>query len=231
VAVAEPLVIRYRFTFDDGAEHTFEVQLDPVTLLNQAEPPPALPGWTRLEVEQCPNCPLRDRPHCPTAASLAGLIKAFAEVLSFTTATVRVNVRGRELSKRTSVQSGLSALLGVYMTTSGCPVLAKLRPMVRFHQPFNSEEETVFRAVSTYLMGQFLKKADGQEPDWTLQGLRDIYQQVGAVNRAFARRLRSAVVMDANVNALIVLDSFAKTLPDIIDDKLVEFRHLFAATD
>jgi len=38
-------------------------------------------------------------------------------------------------------------------------------------------------------------------------------------------------VMDANVNALIVLDSFAKTLPEIIDDKLIEFRYLFAPPD
>jgi hypothetical protein len=228
--VSAPFTIRYQFVFDDGAERSFEVVLDPVTLLNLAPAPSPAPEWTRLEVERCPTCPLStSHTHCPTALHLAGMVGSFAKVLSFTTAMIRVEVRGREVSKRTSVQSGLSALLGVFMTTSGCPVLAKLRPMVHFHQPFTTEEETVFRSVSTYLFGQFLRREAGESPDWSLDGLVGTYRQVSEVNRAFSKRLRSAVVNDANVNALVVLDSFAKTMPYTIEDRLVEFRHLFAA--
>jgi hypothetical protein len=219
--------IQYDFAFDDGTRRTFEVRLDPVTLLNLS-PPQTRPDWARLEVEKCPNCPLKDE-HCPTALMLAGLVDEFAKVLSFTSAHVTAQVRGRDVSKRTSVQAGLSALLGIYMTTSGCPVLAKLRPMVRFHQPFTTEEETIFRSVATYLFGQFLRKEKGESPDWSLDGLAAIYREVAEVNRAFAKRLKTAVVNDANVNALVVLDTFAKSMPYIIEDRLEEFRHHFAA--
>src|SRR5438874_617766 len=84
----------------------------------------------------------------------------------------------------------------------GGPVLAPLRPMSRFHLPFASQEETVFRSVSTYLLGQFLRGVDGGAPDWSLAGLTAIYRDIGKVNRAFAARLRDAAPKDANVNAL-----------------------------
>ena len=55
--------IRYRFTLPDRTERTFDVQLDPETLVfvppdTDAEPP----AWTALENAQCPNCPLATVP-------------------------------------------------------------------------------------------------------------------------------------------------------------------------
>ena len=37
------------------------------------------------------------------------------------------------------------------MALSGCPVLEQLKPMARFHLPFASVEETIYRAASMYL--------------------------------------------------------------------------------
>ena len=34
--------------------------------------------------------------------------------------------------------------------------MESLKPMVRFHLPFATVEETVFRSVSTYLLSQYL---------------------------------------------------------------------------
>ena len=59
------------------------------------------------------------------------------------------------------VQMGVSSLLGVIMTTSGCPIMAQLKPMVRFHLPFASLEETIFRMVSMHLVAQYLRHQDG----------------------------------------------------------------------
>ena len=117
------------------------------------------------------------------------------------------------------------------MVTSGCPVLAPLRPMVRFHLPFATRLETIFRAVSSYLVGQYLRARKGERADWELSGLAHTYKLVGKVNRAFALRLRAAVDKDANLNALVQLDVFAKALPESIDEELEDMRFLFESAE
>ena len=42
-----------------------------------------------------------------------------------------------------------------------------------------------------------------------------------------AARLRSASSKDANVNALIILDIFAKEMPEKIDDSLKMLKYLY----
>jgi hypothetical protein len=149
--------------------------------------------------------------------------------VSYEQANVEVKVPERTISKRTSVQSGLSSLIGMQMAASGCPMTAKLRPLVRIHLPFPSGEETIFRAAGMYLLGQYLESQSGGVPDWTLKGLADLYNEVSRTNRAFAKRLRAAAEKDANVNALTVLDTFAKVLPDSISTQLDELRYLFSS--
>lgn len=223
--------IHYLFRMAEGTEVEFTVRLDPETLLNIAPFPEHPPEWTRLEHQKCPNCPLDPAasPLCPTAAQLVAPVLGFSKTISFEEAEVVVEVPERTMSAKTTVQAGLSSLLGIYMSTSGCPILAKLRPMVRFHLPFATPLETMFRSTSMYLVGQFLLRQEGHEPDWTMKGLAEAYRGAGEVNRAFARRLWSASEMDANVNALILLDVFTKAVPDSIEDRLRDLRTLFAA--
>ncbi len=229
--MSAPFVIRYAFRLREGGERVFEVRLDPETLADLTPPPAQLPEWTQLEFHKCSNCPLASRTHprCPTAVNLTEVVAAFAQTYSFQEAEVVVHIADRETRKQTSIQAGLSSFLGVRMATSGCPILGKLRPLVRFHLPFASELETIFRSVSMYLVGQYLKQQRGQEPDWSLGGLADIYREVGAVNRAFAGRLRAAAPTDANLNAIVLLDTFAKALPDSIDDRLSELQSLYSS--
>lgn len=44
-----------------------------------------------------------------------------------------------------------------------------------------------------------------------------------------AARLRGAIEEDASINAVILLDMFAKTMPYSVDDPVAELDHLFRA--
>ncbi len=225
-----PFTIRYRFEFEGGQRSEFTLELDRHTLFNLAPPPAAFPEWTRLSVHRCGNCPLDPARHayCPAAHRLIEPVSRFRDTLSFTNAEVHVAVPEREMVSSTTVQTGLASLLGIYLTTSGCPVLGRLRPMVRFHLPFASPVETLYRAASNYLLGQHLRSKAGLKADWALEGLVADYRAIAEVNRGLARRLREAAPKDASVNALVILDMFAKALPDSIEDGLSELKPLFS---
>ena len=93
--------------------------------------------------------------------------------------------------------------------------------------PFASVEETIFKSVSTYLLGQYFQHRDGKKADWDLNGLKESYNEIQKVNFGMATRLRSIIQKDANINALIVLDIFAKEMPQTIDESLKSLQYLF----
>ncbi len=134
----------------------------------------------------------------------------------------------RLYSKKTTVQRALGSLLGVYMAASGCPSMEKLKPMVRFHLPFATLEETVFRSVGAYLLGQYFLKKQGKQADLDLVELAGFYKGIQMVNWGITERLRGVVGKDAVNNAVICLDMFAKELPYAIEDSLKELQGLFS---
>ena len=202
------LKFRYRFQFENGEEKVFDVLFDEQTLLVQSSNT-SNPEWTRLKYNQCENCPLKDDvEYCPVAVNIAHLIDEFKLSTSYEKTRVVVETPERTYTQETTVQKGLSAILGIYMPTSGCPILDYLRPMVRFHLPFATANETVFRAMSMYLVAQFLRERKGLEPNWNMDGLTNIYKEIGIVNKGMWNRLSKASSFDANVNALIVLRYF-----------------------
>jgi len=222
--------ITYKFTKENNETETFEVELDQTNLELIHDPFSNLPSWTDLKVHQCPNCPLdeEDLAYCPVAANIVDIVEIFKDSKSFENATVEIEAIERNYYKDASLQQGVSSLLGIIMVTSGCPILSKLRPMARFHLPFASTEETIYRAVSMYLVKQFFNKQDGIEPDWELKGLMEIYKDVHEVNKAFFKRLSSLQGKDANVNALIILDNFANYINFSIDrHKLSKIKWMF----
>jgi hypothetical protein len=207
------LRFQYKFLLQDGSEKSFDVTLDAQTLRVQQAPLAKNPEWTKLKFHKCKNCPLKDDvEYCPVAVSIAHLVDEFKFSTSFDRTWVTVESAERTYAQDTSVQNSLSAILGIYMVTSNCPILDYLRPMVRFHLPFATATETVFRAVSMYLVAQYFRKQKGLEPDWSLKGLEQIYKEVGTVNKGMWNRLSHASSFDANVNALIVLSSFGEAL-------------------
>ncbi|HGY56793.1 MAG TPA: hypothetical protein ENK44_13890 [Caldithrix abyssi] len=228
--MSEQLTFDYEFTFQSGRKSRFLISLDRTSLKYIPPEEPVTAEWARLENHRCANCTLStaDHPWCPIALNLVDILPEFMDVFSYEKVDVTVKIDQRTYSTNTSIQQALSSMLGIYMVSSGCPIMSKLRPMVRFHLPFASVEETIYRSVSTYLLGQYFRHIRGEQGDWDLKGLIQIYENIQQVNLDMAERLRSIPAKDANVNALIVLDVFAKELPHNIQDSLKRLEYLFA---
>ncbi|PIU19042.1 MAG: hypothetical protein COT16_00350 [Elusimicrobia bacterium CG08_land_8_20_14_0_20_44_26] len=225
----EIIEIVYEFLFDDGRKHSFSLRIDAENLTLVGGRKGDGPVWTRLDYSKCPNCPLdaEKTEYCPLALNLVDIIEEFSDISSIEIAEIKVKTPERNFSRRLPVQKGLSSILGIYMTTSGCPILSKLKPMVRYHLPFASVEETVFRAVSTYLTGQYFVMKKGGVPDWNLVKLMVNYGEIEKVNEMMAHRLRSAAKKDSSVNAVVILDVFAKFVPLSIELSLKKLNYLF----
>lgn len=209
---ASPIVtIRYTFLFENGEETKIEVNLDYETLDLILPERASYPEWTELDFARCPNCPLRaaKAKHCPVAIALIDVIEAFKDRNSFENVFATVETSARTYTARTSLQKAISSLMGIYMTTSGCPVLSQMRPMVDVHLPFSTAEETTFRMLSMHLLAQYFAGRAGRDPDWDLAGLLDYFLNVHHVNAAFCDRLRAVRMRDANVNAVVVLNSLS----------------------
>lgn len=217
--------VLYRFRFVDGNEVSCAVET------KTAASTVRMPAWTTLQFHQCPNCPLQpaNTMHCPMAVRFVPLVAMMGKLRSYDQVEVHVDMAERTVSKVTTVQRGVGALMGLLSASSDCPHTAFLKPMAHYHLPFASEDETIYRAASSYLLGQYLLAQQGQEPDWTLVGLKASYLALQSVNKAMAERLRSAVVEDGAINALILLDMFAKALPYSIDERLEEMLSTFAS--
>lgn len=218
----------YRIATPDGGSTDIAVVIEPDTFECSEPPAVALP-WTALDYLRCPGCPLADdQPLCPMAAHLAPVVEKIGGLLSFEEVDVTVQWGSRQLQGRTPAQRVAMSLIGLVVATSGCPRSAFLRPMAWFHLPFATEEETIFRAVSSYLLVQYFVAGRGRQPDWSLEGLSRRYAELHEVNVAMAQRLREACKHDAIVNAVVLLDLFAKAVPFSVQESLESLQPLFA---
>jgi hypothetical protein len=228
-ATAPPLTFHYRFDFADGSNKEFEIRLHPATLALLPAPaaePEAPPEWTKLDVCRCTNCPLAGQvEYCPVAVSLSQVVESFKDSVSYEAALVTVTTRARLYQQATTLQRGLSSIIGIYNVTSGCPILDRLRPMVRFHLPLASSEETAYRAISTYLMTQYFAMRHGATPDWELRVLAQIYEAIEHVEKGLSDRLRHASNKDANVNAVILLSVFGYELRILLEEDLRQVEY------
>lgn len=224
------LQIRYRFQCRDGQDFDFLVRLDAKTLEHLFDEQRPWPEWTRLTEGQCEGCPLDPGSYarCPLALSLVKLVEHSGQILSYAHMVATVETPERTVSKETTAQKGVSSLLGLLIAASGCPHTAFLKPMARFHLPFATREETMYRAVSTYLVGQYFRHHRGKASDLDLTGLRAAYKRMQTVNAGLAKRLRNTCEGDANVNAISLLDLFAQEMPTAIEEKLGGIEYLFA---
>lgn len=224
----DSVTLLYRFDFDQGMYKDFTIELDAGTMGLILKDDLPRPEWTKLKYHQCENCPLPDSAeYCPVAVNLASLVESFKDSISFEKTTVTVETKERNFRKETTLQKGLSALIGIYMVTSDCPIMDRLRPMVRFHLPFATPKETVYRAVSMYLTAQFFIMRKGGVPDWDLKNLSEIYKAVSIVNRGISKRISNASHKDANVNAVVILHSVGESMPYVIENGLNDIESLF----
>lgn len=220
-------MIEYVFKMEDGAEFRFEVDLE-------RKPAPAFAtaqaaAWTSLLFQQCPLCPLPIRPmaRCPAAVDIEQIAAKFRNIFSYTQATVEVRTPERTYLKKTDVQTGLRALVGLIMASSACPILSRFKALTHYHLPFATIEETLFRSASAYLLKQYFIHKDGGTPDLNLDGLNRLYQEIQQVNGAFKVRLETASQRDANLNAIVSLQFMSMAVSSSLDERLAELRTHF----
>ncbi len=221
---------KYTFTMPDSQAFEFVIGLDSATLTYQVLESPSHPDWTELGYHMCEGCLLAQSGihRCPVAVNLQDIVTTFSKHISYNLVDISIETNERTYSKQqVSMQSGLSSILGIIMVTSGCPSLDFLRPMVMTHLPFASISESIYRAMSMYLLAQYTRAKNGLEPDWTLGGLSRIYSRIDGINISMVRRLQAATEQDASLNAVVILDSFAKMIPMTIDGSSKELDNLF----
>jgi hypothetical protein len=223
--------ITYRFATEEGSTGTFVVDFDGASLVPRSVPDASLPEWTRLDCHPCPDCPLARSAatRCPMAVALADLQQFAGGLDSFHSLAVTVDMPERTSHAVVSAQRALGSLMGLLIASCACPDVAWLRPMARFHLPLANEEETSYRAVSMYLLAQYFRHKQGAEPDFSLAGLQARYRRLHEINMAMAARLRSTMDKDAPINAVILLDMFAKAMPYWAEGTIAELEPLFRA--
>jgi hypothetical protein len=226
--MSDPQLIRYRFDLPDGSQKTLDFTFDPKDFRLRNPAPAEPPFWTALEFSQCANCPLSkaDHAHCPAALQMANAVETLKALVSFDTVGVTVMQSERIIYAQTSAQQALSSVLGLIMATAGCPWTDRLRPMARFHLPFATEAETVYRSVCMYLLARELAGADGAPG---FGALEELYRNLHVVNRDMARRLGAAARTDPVRNAMALLDSYTTLLPAALERSLDELKPLFNA--
>ncbi len=223
--------IGYRFDFEGKREDIeFTVRINRTTLV--AYPPEGSMEheWTLLDFNKCSICPLSSSEvkHCPIAFNLSGLAEIFSEINSYDEAIITVNAEERTYVKRAAIQQGARSIMGIYMASSGCPHMTILKPMVRFHLPFASQEESLYRHVTSYLLSQYFEYLDGKRPDLNLKKLEMEHVNVDLVNRGIFKRFERISKKDLNRNAIIILNTLSVMLKLGIKGKLKKLKYLYS---
>jgi len=220
------LKFEYKFSLK-SKDVNYRVDIDRKTLSLIIKEEMKKQKWMELDFKKCSICPLdsKSHPYCPLALATAEIITEFKDNLSYDKAKVTVKTRERIYYKDCDLQKGLSALLGLLMATSGCPFFYELKPVARFHLPFATIEETIFRVASSYLLGEYFSSR--KNPDYSFEGLTEMYGKIEKINEEFLERLYEATNTDSSLNAVVTLDIFAKKLPISIKSELEEIRYIF----
>ena len=227
-----PITFHYQFHFENNYTINYHIALNPKTLSlipdeHRHEPQ----DWAHLDYKQCSNCPLdiNAHPFCPIAVNIVELVETFKDALSYHNCKVVCETEDRTYSKNTSIMEGLSAIFGVIMATSDCPIMNFLKPMARFHLPFSSVEETTARTASMYLLGQYFRHKDQPNIKMDFKPLENHYAQVKLVNEGIIKRISSVSNQDADKNAVVTLHSLSLFLSMEIDYSLSGLEYIFIA--
>lgn len=230
--------IVYHIEFPKTQEKSFSCQLtlndETMQLESLGDVPVTSPDWVGLEFNKCPHCPLNKNEHplCPAARSMYEMMEFFKDMKSIALAKVSVQTPERTYLKECSAQEALFPIFGIVMSTSGCPHLKFLRPMTRFHLPFASLEETLYRMFSTFLLEDLVKrqKAGIQQAgaDQELfQRMDAAYANVEVVNQCILNRFHSFASGDAGKNAIVILNTFAQMVNWDLGHKLKSLYYIF----
>jgi hypothetical protein len=221
---SEEITYVYQFNFEDGSQKDFKVVIDANTLLIKRDNNLLMPEWTKLKNFRCPHCPLDGEKivHCPVAVNLVDVIEEFYGCASYDRVDIKIITEARQYYKKDSLQVGVSGFIGILMVTSGCPIMGKLKPMVKFHLPFASLEETEYRVLSMYMLAQYFLWKRGNKPDWEFENLTHIYEDIRILNQNVCKRIADLEQKDTSINSVVVLNNFADYVSFNIDQKMMD---------
>jgi hypothetical protein len=222
----EKLNILYQFKFEKSNIY-FNTEIDPKTMTIKIDPLLKKQEWMKLDFCKCGICPLDPKDHefCPLALATAKPLVEFRTYLSTDPVLVTVKTAERYYVRDCDLQIGLSSLLGLLMATSECPFFHNLKPMARFHLPFATFQETMYRVSSMFLLREhFLKKP---ELKISFADMLETYNKLQTVNRDYTNRLRKIAREDTDLNAVINLDNFAQLITFSVEQDLEELAFLF----
>lgn len=223
------LFLSYEFEFEKRLTKRYRILLNSkdLTYINDKT---NNPEWTKLEYFMCQHCPLdiTKNVYCPLAISIKDIINFFSDAYSYEQVKITVEYKGRKIIKETSLQDGVGSISGVIMASSGCPILAPLKPLIRYHLPFSTIEETEYRVMSSYLFTQYLKSKLGNEPDWEMKGLKKLYNDIIILNKNVATKIADLEEHDSSINGLVVLNNFAESINFALNDEdIIDFEEIF----
>jgi hypothetical protein len=232
----DTFIIRYIFHILDSNKKTeYSINIDRKTVVLQPEND-SKPAWAKLEDHQCENCPFnkKEQPLCPIAKNLADVTDCFKDEFSYAPVKVVVETEERSYFRNASLQEGLFSIFGIIMATSGCPHLDFLKPMGRYHLPFSTVDETLFRSTASFLLGQYIFNEKDTKDDKKRYGLKPLfahYAEVSKVNRGIIARINSIANKDADKNAIVILENFAQIISMEINSNLESLEYLFVNHD
>ena len=208
----EAITFRYVFSIQDKPQYEIPVSIDSETLNlidrsdRQHEP------WTELQHHQCPNCPLDpgDVRYCPVAANISNVILQFKDGLSIETTHVTAIGPERTYSKTTDLQRGLNSIFGLIMASSDCPHFQWLKPLARFHLPFASFEETLFRALSSCTLSELIEHKTVRDIDNICELVKHRYEQLAIINASLIKRIGHIGKGEADRNAIVTFHSYCQ---------------------
>ncbi len=215
------MAIEYHIALEDGKRFAFKVNPERTYVA-----PATAENWAKLDYCQCSHCPLKTAEHkfCPAAVDIQEVVKTFARLPSANKVKVVVRVPERDYHKNTTLEEALRALMGLMMSTSACPILAKLRPMGVHHLPFGSTDEFIMRSVSFYLLQQYLISKEGGKPDWELKGLMQHNQELQTLNQAFWKRFQTVCQGDSAIKALMGFFSLSSSMSFSMELQIQKLR-------
>lgn len=218
----------YTFLLPDRRCITFSVIVDQVSH-QIATCPIIAPAWARLQFHQCAPCTLKveEHPYCPVALSISDLVTTFKDTASHVSCTVFCVSPERTVIKETKIQEGLTSILGLLIAISGCPIMEFFKPLARFHLPFATVDESIFRIVAMYMLRKYYQNEGTTKDHFSLRDIKDHYALVQQVNKGIFDRIHSVTQFDADKNAIITLNSLGQILEMEIDSNLESLAHLF----
>lgn len=229
--MTETIDIKYKIIFPDERTEVFDFEFDEENfdLVNKDVENP--PEWAKLEFRQCDHCPLNSEEHeyCPVALQMANVVERFHDTTSIDIVTMEVEMNEKRIIQTAAIQHVISSMLDLVFPISGCPKVEHMKPLARFHTPLASEEETVFRVSSMYLLGKYFQSTTSMGGEIEFDGLTRIYDDLHILNKAVASRIQHATQSDSTKNAITLLDMYSTLVPALLEDQLAEMRGFFRA--